>query len=151
MSIPTLITRQSLKRATHTPHLPTIPTYHLACAANEASGTNIDTTLVDYAELVWRLEKDYTQKQIGEALGWSRTDVANYAALEAIAEDVWSIIVTTFASGSVPTGSDTVTEDVTGVTNDNGFPISPFTENLLRNILDLGPAQQLDLCTPVDA
>src|SRR6267142_702226 len=45
-----------------------------ARAANEAAESLVPTTLIDEAELVWRLCAEYTQAQVGKALGWSRTD-----------------------------------------------------------------------------
>jgi DNA modification methylase len=116
----------------------------IARASNEASGTMVPTTLIDDAELVWRLCKDYTQAEVGQALGWSRTEVANYAALQKIDAEAWQGIVTTFTTDPVIPGKKGVTEDVTPVT-------SPFTEGLLRAILDLMPPQQRELCTDLAA
>jgi hypothetical protein len=39
----------------------------LARASNEASGTSIDTTMLDDAELVWRLSDAYTHQEIAGA------------------------------------------------------------------------------------
>jgi site-specific DNA-methyltransferase (adenine-specific) len=113
---------------------------HAARAANEAAETVVPTTLVDEAELVWRLCADYTQAQVGEALGWSRDMVQKYAALHDIDTEAWRVIVTTFEATPPPAEKKAVTDDVTVVT-------SPFTEGLLRDILALTPAQQLLLCT----
>lgn len=89
--------------------------------------------------LVWRLTEQHTQAEAARAMGWSRGAVSNYVALRAIDSDAWDIVATTFC-GSV------AIIDVTPVA-DVATPVaSPFSENLLRNILDLCPAQQLDLC-----
>lgn len=77
-----------------------------------------------------------TQQAVANGIGWSRTAVANYAALKSIDSDAWKIV--TASQGIVTTDQDSdVTADVTGVT---------FTEGLLRNILDLCAGQQLELC-----
>lgn len=114
---------------------------HAARMANEASETVVPTTLVDDAELVWRLrEAKYTQEQVGEALGWSRGQVSQYAMLQQIGHEAWHVIATTFETSSSQDDESAVAQLATTVA-------SPFTENLLRHILDLTPAQQLALCT----
>jgi hypothetical protein len=66
--------------------------------------------------------------------------VKQYSALRAISNETWNLVkVTTFGEGVTKSDEDSVTEKVTGVT---------FTENLLRNILDLKPGQQLDFQFP---
>lgn len=135
----------------------------IARQANEATETLVPTTLVDDAELVWRLCEKFTQERVAYALGWGRTDVANYLALQHIAPEVWAVIVTTFSPPSLVLTDEAVTTNVTPVTHENGVSKktvkkrerdlreglaleSPFTENLLRDILLLTAAQQLELC-----
>jgi len=113
----------------------------LARASNEASGTMVPTTLVDDAELVWRLrDAGFTQEQVGEALHWNRVQVAQYQALLKIDREAWTFIVTTFECRDKGSNNGSDTEDVPSVT-------LLFTEYLLRSILDLSPLQQLELCT----
>jgi len=76
-------------------------------------------------------------------MGWNtRVDVSRYKALRVLKDaDVWDEVI-------VPTFSDIGTDDK----DDDGTAIVPngtrsvFTEGLLRNILDLDPGQQLELC-----
>ncbi|MBK1721950.1 hypothetical protein CKO23_06760 [Thiocystis violacea] len=113
--------------------------------SNEASETVVPTTFVDDAELVWRLVEvpGNTQEQIAQTMGWNtRVDVARYKALRVLKEaGAWDqAIVPTFSFFGTSQDLDDGTDAV---------PIgtaSPFTEGLLRNILDLQPYQQLDLC-----
>lgn len=113
----------------------------LARASNEASGTNVITTLIDDATLVWRLCQDYTQAQVGEALGWSREQVKDYVSLEKIDRAAWDIIGATFEEPAFE-------DDEDAAPRRGAFaPKSDFTEGLLRLILALTPAQQLDLVT----
>ena len=100
----------------------------------------VPTTLIDEAELVWRLCKDHTQAQVGKALGWSREAVKDYVALAKIDPEAWKTIGATFAiNPAKPTKN--------GAPEHGASAPSPFTEGLLRCILDLTPAQQLLLCT----
>jgi DNA modification methylase/ParB-like chromosome segregation protein Spo0J len=112
----------------------------IARASNEASGTNVQTTMVDDAELIWRLSAVYKQEEIGHALGWSRQQVSQYALLQNVSQEAWDIIATTFDSEVHKNTNGRVAEIATAVA-------SPFTENLLRNIVTLSAAQQLELCT----
>lgn len=100
-------------------------------------------TFVDDAELVWRLTERLTQEQAAKAMGWGRTSIANYVAMKSIDDDAWAVVTETLSSVT-DKGDEDVTGDVTTVTK------SPFSENLLRNILDLGPEQQLELCRKTD-
>jgi DNA modification methylase len=107
-----------------------------AIELNRASEDALPMTFVDYAEMVWRKQDaDVTQKAIAEELGWSRSAVADYGALRKIAPEAWAVVAA-FQHGSVPRGEDDATSFVAAAT---------FTENLLRNIILLTPAQQLDL------
>ena len=109
----------------------------LARQANEASETVVPTTFVDDAEFIWsEADSGRTQEQIGGILGWSREKVAQYRQLRKIAPEAWSLIVTTFEQFATNDDAEAVTQIVTAVT---------FTEWLLRSILSLTAAQQLDL------
>lgn len=76
---------------------------------------------------------------VADAIGWSRAQVSQYAMLQKIDGEAWNIVATAFQNIVADGDSDDVAGIATGVAN-------PFSENLLRNILDLEPAQQLDLC-----
>jgi predicted transcriptional regulator len=102
------------------------------------SPTRADPT--DAAELVWRLCADYTQKQVGKALGWTQPQVSQYVGLKKIASEAWQVIITTFQQRTPASKKGVVIDNITAV-------ISPFSENLLRDIVNLTPAQQLLLCT----
>ena len=73
-------------------------------------------------------------------MGWSREAVKNYVSLRKIDDEAWAVVGTTF-SFLVPSDE----EDAVPI-NGTAVPKTPFTERLLRDILDLCPAQQLDLC-----
>jgi ParB/RepB/Spo0J family partition protein len=105
---------------------------------NETAETVIPTTFVDDAELVWReLEKTgMTQDKVAQILGWSREKVAHYNRLAQIDYEAWKIIVTKIDEEVTIHEDKLVTESVTGVT---------FSERLLRSILSLTLAQQLEL------
>jgi hypothetical protein len=111
-----------------------------ARAANEAAESLVHTTLIDEAELVWRLCKEHKQAEVGKALGWGREAVKNYVALQKIDGEAWKAIGTTFEVAT----SQGKKQSVPG--NGTAVP-SPFTENLLRDIVHLTPAQQRDLVT----
>lgn len=110
----------------------------MARQANEAAETIVPTTFVDDAEFVWE-EHDLgkTHKEIQTMLGWGSVDkVDNYNALRKITPKAWKIIPTTL-------------EEIVGMDKDDAVGSKPtnvgFTEGLLRSILDLEPAQQLEL------
>ena len=106
--------------------------------SNEAAETVVPTTFVDDAELIWRMLDEEKQQDVADALTWSLSKVKQYSALKSIGNEAWSLVkVTTFASSVTVDVDSDVTEKVTTVT---------FTEGLLRNILDLYPDQQLELC-----
>ncbi len=99
----------------------------------------IPTYFTDDAEFIWReLEAGYKQQDMADMLGWSRDKVKNYKALDNIHKDVWEIIGTTF-------------QNIVPIETENGVPSNgtnvPFSEGLLRNILDLTPEQQSELVT----
>lgn len=108
--------------------------------SNEASETVVPTTFVDDAELVWRLTETFTQEQTAKAMGWSRAQVSQYAMLNKIDSEAWDIVATSFQNTVADDDDDAVAEIATGVAK------SVFSENLLRNILDLNPGQQVELC-----
>ena len=87
-----------------------------AIELNKASEDALPMTFVDYAELVWkRLADGATQQQTADGIGWSRTAVANYAALKAIDSEAWAI-VTTYQQTVTSGDDDAVTQAVTTVT-----------------------------------
>ena len=73
-------------------------------------------------------------------MGWSRAQVSQYAMLNKIDDEAWRIVATSFSNTVAENEDDGVAEIATGVAK------SPFSENLLRNILDLNPGQQVELC-----
>src|SRR5258708_1297553 len=132
-AVPCIITR----------HLSAQEQFTRAWQSNNATETLIPSTLVTYAEFVWtRAAEGYTQQEIAEMLSWSRDKVAKYMALNEIEKEAWKMIVTTFEQIVTPSDERVVTPDVTGVT---------FTENLLRDIIPLSCAQQLELVQAVAA
>jgi len=76
-------------------------------------------------------------------MGWNtRVDVSRYKALRVLKDaDVWDEVI-------VPTLNDlgTTEESEEGTANVPTGTRSVFTERLLREILDLDPGQQLELC-----
>jgi hypothetical protein len=109
-----------------------------ARAANEAAESLVPTTLIDEAELIWRLCEHHPQAKVGKALGWSREAVRDYLALHKIDIEAWKIIGATFYAAPVK-GKKHVAPD------DGAMAPSPFSERLLRDIVHLIPAQQRDL------
>jgi hypothetical protein len=63
--------------------------------------------------------------------GWSRAQVSQYAMLNKICKEAWETIATSFQNTVAEDDDDAVAEIATGVAK------SAFSENLLRNILDL--------------
>lgn len=121
----------------------------VARASNEASGTNVQTTLVDDAELVWRLRaQKFELADIAKAMGWERvknpedpaiTKVANYLSLQRICPAAWQLLFTAFVRQEESEGQGAVKQGSTVVKLD-------ITERLLRPIVDLTPVQQEQLC-----
>ena len=72
-------------------------------------------------------------------LGWSREKIKDYKALEKICKKAWDIIGATFENNS------TKDENNTAPINGAKAPTLPFSEFLLRSILQLRPSQQLEL------
>ncbi len=109
---------------------------------NDASADALPNTFVDIAELVWRkLDAGQTQQAVADELGKSRDAIAKFAAMKAISVSAWDVVTTAVRSVTT-SGEDGVTANVTDGT---------FSENLLRSILALTPAQQLDLVTRLAA
>ena len=110
---------------------------------NDASADALPNTFVDIAELVWRkLDAGQTQQAVADELGKSRGDVSNIAGLRKISVEAWAVVATSARNSVARTGDDGVAAIATDVA---------FTEGLLRNILALTPAQQLDLVTRLAA
>ncbi len=89
--------------------------------------------LGEHGEFIWQLASaGKTQQEIAEILGWSRDLVARYHALNRLSDDTWQVVVVTIKQELVTNHTeDTVTNHVTPVTK------SPFTEGLLRHIVNL--------------
>lgn len=108
-----------------------------ALELNRASEDSLPMTFVDEAELLRRrLDGGSTQQALADEMGWSREKVKNYSALSKICKEAWEIVGTTI--------SELVTVRELGDVPSNGTGV-PFTENLLRSIIQLEPAQQLEL------
>lgn len=102
---------------------------------NRVASNALPETFVDHAEEIWRmLSTGMTQQQVADELGWSREKVRNYSNLENISPVAWDALAREIQNG-VPSGSD-------GAVPQFGTPV-PFTENLLRNILDLTEYHQV--------
>lgn len=107
--------------------------------SNEASETLVVTNFVDDAELVWReLASGRTQQQLADVLGWSRSKVADYNALQKLDTKAWELVVATFELDPDNPTEDRATEFCRNATN--------FSEGLLRNVLSLKGPQQVELC-----
>lgn len=110
-----------------------------AIELNEASEDSLKMTMVDKAELIWRKsDAGQSQEAIAAELGkkWSRERVKDYAALRKICSEAWEIIGATFAEIGL-------VRDVGAAPHDGAD--APFTENCLREIIQLEPEQQLEL------
>ena len=109
-----------------------------AFKSNEASETSIPMTFVDHAEYIWQKQAEgVKQEEIGKRIGWSRGKVSQHASLEKIQKQAWKIIATAFSKTVADHDNDDVAFPATGVA-------SIFTEFLLRDIIQLTPAQQLE-------
>ena len=124
--------------------------YRLAIQSNSASTTSVPMTMVTYAKFIWdrlaekdeRDKKRYTQKQVGDMLGWGEDKVSNYSLLRQIDEKAWEIISSSFEN---PTTSEKKTSaSDTDAVGENPTTVG-FSETLLRIILDLKAEQQLEL------
>ena len=108
-----------------------------AIELNRASEDALPMTFVDYAEMVWRKQAaGATQQAIAEEMGWSRSAVADYAALRKIVPEAWGVVATSGRPEMSPSE---------GVATDVVATATSFSERLLREILQLTPDQQLDL------
>jgi site-specific DNA-methyltransferase (adenine-specific) len=111
--------------------------FKLAFQSNNAAETMVPSTLVTFAEFVWRRSKENANlDKIADELGWSLSKVKQYSALYAISKPAWTVIVTTFENSNPLIDEERVTKEVTTVT---------FTERLLRDVLNIAPEQQLEL------
>jgi hypothetical protein len=98
-----------------------------ALDSNEASEGALPTTFVNLAELVWRKLNGggATQQAVADELGWSRTQVADYAQLRKIEAQAWSVVATS-VNDNLSRPDDVATEVVA---------LATFSENLLRSLL----------------
>lgn len=63
--------------------------------SNEAAETVVPTTFVDDAELVWKLAKESSLKDVAKAMGWkTHQQVAQYNALQKLSKETWSLVAT---------------------------------------------------------
>jgi DNA modification methylase/ParB-like chromosome segregation protein Spo0J len=107
-----------------------------AIELNRASEDALPMSFVDYAEMVWRkLAAGTTQQAIADEFGWSRSAIADYAALRRISAEAWNVVATSQAN-ALSRSDDDATASVAAAT---------FTENLLRSIVPLSGIQQLEL------
>lgn len=106
-----------------------------ALADNAASEQALPMTFVDHAELIWR-KVDAGQKlqDIGDELGWSKSQAGNYAALRQIDDDSWEVVSTTLRA--IGDTQDDVGVSAASTTVD-------FTEGLLRELLPLTVSARL--------
>ena len=83
--------------------------------ATQRPGVSLETHNLDYEFAAASLKTVRPGEQFAAAIGWSRTAVANYAALKAIDSEAWKIV--TASQENVTTAEDDgVTVNVTGVT-----------------------------------
>jgi len=126
--------------------------YQVAMQSNNAAETIVPSTLVTYAEFIWRRteEKDenekkrYTHADIGKMMGWDKQMVFRYAALRDICDEAWDIISSTFEKS---TTSDKVGDSDENSMVDGKSTVVDFSERLLRSLLPLKdyPQQQISL------
>jgi DNA modification methylase len=66
--------------------------YELAVKANKAAGTLAKSDLFDWLEVIKSLSReDYNQAEIGSKIGWSRTMVSDYMAVNKIDDEVLAL------------------------------------------------------------
>lgn len=109
-----------------------------AIELNRASEDALPMSFVDYAELVWRKLNGggATQQAVADELGWSKQQAHQYANLQKLSEDAWRVVSTTVReTGGQPTSGEV----------DGKSTAVDFSERLLREIVPLLPAQQLEL------
>lgn len=109
-----------------------------AFESNEADRDALPQTFVDYAETVWRKLENATQQEVADEMGWSRSKVAQFARMESLGTEVWSVVTSSVRASVLP-GDCLVTDNVTSVTD--------FNERLLRDIVTLTSSQQRELVT----
>ena len=96
------------------------------------SGSRRPAIAVWEDEFAKKLEVDiFANDQAAKAMGgWSRAQVSQYAMLNKLCSDAWSVVATSFSNTVADRESDDVADIATDVAK------SKFSENLLRNILD---------------
>lgn len=110
-----------------------------AVELNAATEEHLPSAFVDNAELVWwMIKQGQTQPQIAEEMGWNLNKVKKLSMLQGISPEAWELVVPTFQE----VGTDD--EESLGT---KLVPTGTFTERLLRDIVPLTPAQQLELVT----
>jgi len=62
--------------------------YNLAVKCNQDEDTYAPMDLFDWLDIIGRLKDDYTQEEIGNKIGWSRTMVSDYIAVLKIDDEV---------------------------------------------------------------
>jgi len=62
--------------------------YNLAVKCNQDEDTYAPMDLFDWLGIIGRLKDDYTQEEIGNKIGWSRTMVSDYIAVLKIDDEV---------------------------------------------------------------
>lgn len=108
-----------------------------AIELNRASEDALPMTFVDEAELLRRrLTDGATQKAFADEMGWSKQKAHDYANLSKICSEAWAVVSATLRANASTPGSDAA--DPKSATAD-------FTERCLRDIIQLEPAQQLEL------
>lgn len=109
----------------------------LARRLNEATANCIPTTFADDAEFIWaEVDAGRTQAEVAEIMGWSREKVRNFISLRGISNEAWAVIGTTLEENEPGAQDGCVPAVGTNV---------PFSEGLLRSIIQLTPEQQLEL------
>jgi hypothetical protein len=96
-----------------------------ALELNEATEELLPMSFVDHAELVWRkLADGQTQQAVADEMGWTRERVRDYAALQKISSETWTVIGATFRK-IAPNEAD-------GCAPNFGAS-APFTEGRIRD------------------
>ncbi|MCP3940273.1 MAG: ParB N-terminal domain-containing protein [Desulfobacteraceae bacterium] len=125
--IPSIVeTPENLRRAAH--------------ERNRAASSVLPETFVDHAEEIWEMlatmkQEDVSNELGGKDKGWSVDKVKKYSKLQNIHNEAWKIVPTNFEIGTLY-GNSVGTIKV---------PAGTFTENLLRDITNLLPDEQIEL------
>lgn len=112
----------------------------MAVATNRAHEAATPPTFVDDAELVWKLvETGKRQETIAAIMGWkAQSMVSQYYALRKIIPEGWKLIITAFRNEVESQENGHVIGTISRV-------INPFSEGILREIVNLTHPQQLEL------